>query len=155
MVSTLSPSSIFAISIAFFGSSLQAAQATFVIHKQGTGEYHRPWCSAIRDARDVVALTPGQAEARGLKSHADCEKEPAAGVGTTGAVPTPKKPSSPVIVYMDAAKYYHREGCAKAAGSVTRATLEQAAKSRWPCPVCRPPVRKKGDGAVILNRGRE
>ena len=124
-----------------------------VIHKQGTDEYHRPWCPVVRDARDVLALTLGQANARRLKSHADCEQPPAgdapAGTGTSG-----QRPAAPVFVYMDGTKYYHRDKCAKSSGPLKRVTLDAAGRTQWPCPACRPPVRKKSDGPAVPPRGR-
>ena len=137
-----------------FASAAGAFQGQLVIHKQGTSEYHRPWCPVIRDGQAVMALTAGQAAARGLTSHAACEKPPAAEVATTGTAPAPRKPAAPVSVYLDGSKYYHREKCAKAAGPLTRVLLESAGKERWPCPACRPPVRKKSEEPAVPPRLR-
>lgn len=134
-------------------SSAGAFHGQLVIHKQGTSEYHRPWCPAIRDAQDVLALTAGQAVGRGLQSHVDCEKPPAGEVAT-GTAPAPRKPAAPVTVYLDGSKYYHRGKCAKADGTLARVLLESAGKERWPCPSCRPPVRKKSDAPAVPPRGR-
>ncbi|MGB2713651.1 MAG: hypothetical protein WBC51_05695 [Vicinamibacterales bacterium] len=130
-----------------------ASAQTLVIHKEGTREYHRAWCPAIRDGKGVMALTLGQANARGLKPHAECDKEPPTAAGTTGDGALLGKPSGPVFVFVDGTKYYHREDCAKRSGSMKREALDAAAKTHWPCPACRPPVRKKGEGPAIPKRG--
>lgn len=128
-------------------------QSPLVLQKERTREYHRPWCALVRDGRDVLALTQAQAEARGLRSHEACEKEPpnapAPSAGTTG-----RKPAAPVVVFLDGTKYYHREKCVKAVGPLTNATLDAAGRSRWPCPSCRPPVRRKSEGPAVPERGR-
>jgi hypothetical protein len=129
-----------------------ASAQNLVVHKQGTREYHRAWCPVIRDGRNVLALTLGQANARGLKAHADCDKEPPGVTGTTGDSAS-SKPSAPIFVFADGTKYYHREKCSKVAGSAKRESLETAAKTHWPCPTCRPPVRKKTEGPAVPQRG--
>lgn len=143
------------IATAALAASSATPQPQLVIHKEGTGEYHRPWCPVIRDGKDVLALTRGQAEARGLKSHPACEKDPAteAATGTAGAGSSARKPASPVFVYVDGSKYYHREKCAAAHGSLTRVSLDTAGKTQWPCPTCRPPVRRKADAPAVPKRG--
>ena len=125
---------------------------TLVIYKQGTSEYHRPWCPVIRDGKDVIAVTLGQANGRGLKPHAACQNEPPNATGTTGDIVSARKPAAPVYVFLDATKYYHREDCAKRIGRLKRETLDVAARTYWPCPACRPPVRKKSDAPAIPPR---
>src|SRR5687768_11345436 len=81
------------------GFSLFAFQQ-LVIHKEGSREYHRPRCDVVRDGKNVLALTLGQAEARGLRSHTACEKDPSADAATpTGSAG--RKPAPPVFVYVD------------------------------------------------------
>ena len=126
---------VLAFVIAASGHGAGAFQSQLVLQKGKAREYHRAWCPVVRDGKEVVALTRAQAESRGLKSHAACEKDPAAAEES--------KPA-PVLVYTDGSKYYHREKCAKASSPLTRAPLATAGKTRWPCPVCRPPVRKLG-----------
>jgi hypothetical protein len=116
-----------------------AFQSQLVLQKGDSREYHRPWCPVVRDGKEVVALPRAQAESRGLKPHAACDKDPAAGADKPGDAG-----SAPVFVHIDGSKYYHREKCAKASGPLTRTPLATAGKSRWPCPACRPPVRKVG-----------
>ena len=129
-----------------------AAAQTLVIHKEGTREYHRPWCPVIRDGKNVMALTLGQAKGRALEPHAECDKEPPGVAGTTGDSRS-RKPVAPVFVYVDGTKYYHRQDCVKRRGVEKRETLDVAAKTHWPCPACRPPVRKKSDGPAVPKRG--
>jgi hypothetical protein len=106
----------------------------------------------IRDGKNVLALTLGQANLRGLKPHAQCDKEPPGVAGTTGNGGS-RKPAAPVFVYVDGTKYYHRQDCAKRSGVEKRETLDVAARTHWPCPACRPPVRKKGDPPAVPKRG--
>jgi len=127
-------------------------QPSLVLHKNGTREYHRPWCAIVRDGRDVLALTRGQAEARGLTSHGACEKDPGAAGGTSGAGTASGGSAAPIFVYTDTSKYYHRERCTKAEGALTRVALERAGKTLWPCPACRPPVRKKSESPAVPKR---
>jgi hypothetical protein len=143
--------------VATFTSGLvcTAFESPLVIHKEGTSEYHRPWCPVVRDGKDVVALTRAQAEARGLKSHAACEKDPSEEppTGTGGRASSGSAPRSPQFVYIDASKYYHREKCDRSVGPRSRVALEVAGKTRWPCPACRPPLRKRTDAPAVPTRG--
>jgi len=129
-------------------------QSPYVIHKEGTSEYHRPWCPVVSDGKSVMALTRAQAEGRGLTSHAACEKDPSqeAATGTGGRAAIGRAPTSPQFVFIDGSKYYHRETCEKRVGPRSRVALDTAGKSRWPCPVCRPPVRKKSDAPAVPPR---
>ena len=116
-----------------------AAQSELVIVKKGEKVYHRAACPDIKGAKDVVALSKAQATARGLKQHERCDpsKAPAG---------ESKEPES-VIVYTDSSKYYHRKDCKKLGKDAKKAKLEEAGKKLWPCPTCRPPIRKrKGPG---------
>jgi hypothetical protein len=107
----------------------------YVLVKQGSKEYHRAGCQVVRDTKDVVAMTRGEAEARGLKPHAACDpsKSPEA------------QDAGPQYVFVAAAdKRYHREKCSKLGTPHERITLEEAARKKyWPCPVCKPPIRKR------------
>jgi hypothetical protein len=140
-----------------------AAQSELVIHKEGTNLYHRPGCPVVRDGIGVLALTRAQAEARGYKPHPDCDPDnPSA--RSAPAVPRPVPAPAPapppaVTVYLDGSKYYHRKSCAKIATAkdVASKSLEVAGKSYWPCPVCRPPVRRKSSEPAVpgtVRRGR-
>jgi|SRR5437762_11442988 len=109
------------------------ASTEYVLVKQGSKEYHRPGCEVVRDTKHVVAMTRAEAESRGLKPHAACD-------------PSKAKSSTPALqyVFVEAGdRRYHRETCPKLGKTRERITLDEAAKrSYWPCPTCKPPIRK-------------
>jgi hypothetical protein len=106
----------------------------YVLVKPGSKEYHRPGCEVVRDARNVVAMTRAEAETRGLKPHAACD-------------PSKAKNDKPAVQYVfvePGDKRYHRETCSKLGKTRERVTLDEAVKRKyWPCPACKPPVRKR------------
>lgn len=110
-----------------------------VITRQGTSEYHRPGCPVIRDAKDVLAMRRGQAEARGLKPHKDCDpSQTSPGTSPSGTA------AKPIKVFIDeGGKFYHREKCAQLGKSPRQVTIDEAAKKHWPCKVCKPPIRPR------------
>ncbi len=116
-----------------------------VIHKDGTKLYHRPGCPVIVDGTGVLAMTRAQAEGRGYKSHEDCDP-----ANPQAKAPQPAAPA-PVTVYVDGGKHYHRKDCRRLtdADAVKPAVLEVVGKEKWPCPVCRPPVRKRSTENAI------
>jgi hypothetical protein len=110
-----------------------AAQQEYVIVKPGAKEYHRPGCPLIRSARDVVAMTRAQAEGKRLKPHAGCDPSK-----------TGERPQPPVFVYVAAGDtHYPRESCAKLGNPRQKVSLDAAGRKHWPCPVCKPPIRKR------------
>ena len=133
--------------------TVAAGQSELVIYKEGTGLYHRPGCPLLKDVTDIVAMTRAQAEARGHKAHADCDPDQKKPEGA----PAPSPPPAPVTVYMTDARYYHRKDCPRlkdAGKQVKSESLETAGKSHWPCPTCRPPVRKKSAEPAVPGTGR-
>jgi hypothetical protein len=129
------------------------AQSELVIYKEGTKLYHRPGCPLLKDATDIVAMTRAQAESRGYKPHPDCDPDQQ----KEGAASNPTAPPAAVTVYLDAGKYYHRKDCPKldAKGKQVRSeSLDSAGKSHWPCPVCRPPIRRKSAEPAVPGTGR-
>ena len=129
------------------------AQSELVIYKEGTRLYHRAGCPLLKDATDIVAMTRAQAEARGYKPHADCDPDQK----KTDAAPGQATPPAAVTVYLDAGKYYHRKDCPKLDTKSKPArseSLETAGKSHWPCPVCKPPVRKRSAEPAVPGTGR-
>lgn len=115
-------------------------QTEYVLVKPGSKLYHQPNCEQLAGAKGVTAMTRSQAEARGFTQDPACDpaKHP----------PGEKKKAAPVFVYVQPdGKYYHREHCAKAGASPKRVTLDEAARKYWPCPVCKPPIRKRGDSS--------
>ena len=133
---------------------IAAAQSELVIYKDGSAQYHRPGCDVIREAKDVVALTRAQAEARRYKPHPECDPEQRkTGPSPAGSDAAAAKPQT---VYLNGTKYYHRKDCRRfgADPKVREETLDTAGKSYWPCPDCRPPVRKRIPGSEPLGRVR-
>ena len=114
--------------------ALLQSSTEYVLVKQGAKEYHRPGCEVVRDTKNVVAMTRAEAESRGLKPHAACD-------------PSKARSDKPAVRYVfvePGDKRYHRETCAMLGKTRERITLDEAAKRKyWPCPVCKPPVRKR------------
>ena len=147
------PRSLPAASIALLFSLLAAPaapQGELVLHKEGAQLYHRPHCPVVRDVTGVLALNRGQAEARGFKPHPECDPANEAARKSTPAPPAP-----PPTVYLDGSKYYHRKDCAKLkpAKQVEGKSLDVAGRTHWPCPTCRPPVRRRTRGGSAAGAG--
>ncbi len=130
-------------------------QGELVIHKQGTKLYHRASCPLVAGASDVLALTRAQAEGRGYKPHEECDP---ANPDAPAADGKPK----PETVYLDGTRYYHRKSCARLEatgvsedGKLKSVSLEEAGKSHWPCPTCKPPIRKRSTPAASPGTGRK
>ena len=136
------------------GTGIAAAQSELVIYKEGSTQYHRPGYGVIRDAKDVLALTRAQAEARGYKPHPECDPEQSkAAPAPPGGAATAK----PQTVYLNGTKYYHRKDCRRLDANpkkVRAESLDAAGKTYWPCPDCRPPVRKRVTNSEPLGRVR-
>lgn len=109
--------------------------AEYVVTVPGSKEYHRPGCDLVRAAKAPAVLLKSQAEGRGLKPHADCDPVNLQPDGT----PKPK----PVFVYIQKDdNKYHKAECALVRKDATRVRLDKdAVRGRWPCTVCRAPVR--------------
>jgi hypothetical protein len=135
---------LFAIVAAGGGPLIAAAQSELVIYKEGTQQYHRPGCDVIRDGKDVLALTRAQAEARGYKPHPDCD--PAQRKLDEAPAAAKAASAEPQTVYLNGTRYYHRKECKRLEANpkaVHAESLDAAGKTYWPCPDCRPPVRKR------------
>jgi hypothetical protein len=130
-----------------FASVPLLGQSELVIVKEGTSQYHRPGCEVVSDGKGVLAMTRAQAEGRGLKAHAACDpsQTPAASPGAKTEPAAQGGTTPPVFVYVDGkAKQYHRETCAKLVkADRKKITLNEAGRSYWPCPVCKPPIRSR------------
>ena len=123
-------------------------QIEFVIVREGQKEYHRPGCPVVRDGKGVLAMSRGEAEAKQMKPHADCDPANPRNAGQAqGGGPVPAKP---VYVFTDSTSYYHREKCPKLKNGAKRVSLDAAARKHWPCRTCKPPIRprksKMGNG---------
>lgn len=125
-------------------------QSELVIHKTGTKLYHRAGCPELGDSADVLAMTRAQAEARGYKPHDVCDP-------ANPDRPATGKPERPPTVYLDGSRYYHRSTCSRLPEDKKKlktASLEVAGKSHWPCPTCKPPVRKRSAEPAVPGTGR-
>jgi hypothetical protein len=120
-------------------AAMSTGQSELVIVKKGGKEYHRPGCGEIKDTKDVLAVSRAQATARGLKQHDGCDPANAPGKSADKV--------EPAIVYVDSSQYYHKRDCKKLGKDAKKTELEEAGKKLWPCPTCKPPIRKrKGPG---------
>jgi hypothetical protein len=137
----------FLIGLSLLLAPVLIAQGELVIVKGGV--YHRPSCDVIRGATDVLAMSVGQAEARGFKSHPDCDPSnpgspapPTRPPGGKGTLDKPGKPAPPVLVWIDAGgTLYHREGCRKLGKAPKKVVLDAAtARKYWPCGACKAPI---------------
>jgi hypothetical protein len=136
---------LFALAVAF------PPPQELVLQKEETRQYHRPGCDVIRDGRGVLAMTRAQAEARGLKPHADCDPAQAKVAPDSRGEPGARGAPAAVLVFVDAGKpasaargkLYHRESCARLGKERRKLSVDDAAKQYWPCPKCRPPIRKR------------
>jgi hypothetical protein len=119
-----------------------------VLQKEGTKEYHRPGCAVVRDGKDVLAMTRGQAEGRGLKAHAECD--PARNPPQSSSPEGPARAAAPVFVFVEAKssrgetnQLYHRESCTRLPKERRKLAVDEAGRQYWPCPKCKPPIRKR------------
>lgn len=119
-------------------------QGELVVARPGTGLYHRPGCDVVRGATDLLAMTVGQAEARGYKSHPDCDPSVARPTPPVPQAPPEAKGkrTAPIYVFVnEAGTRYHREGCRTLEKPPKKVLLDAAtAKKYWPCHICRPPI---------------
>jgi hypothetical protein len=137
------------------GPLIASAQSELVIHKAGSNQYHRPGCEVIRNGEGVLALTRAQAESRGYKPHAGCDPDERTSGPSSAGKPAPA--AKPETVYVNGTKYYHRKDCRKLEANpkaVRGESLDTAGKVYWPCPDCRPPVRKRIRASEPLGRVR-
>ena len=149
MVRILARPRLFAVVVLWLAAGVLLAQGELVIVKEGTGLYHRPSCDVIRDGKDVLAMSLGQAEARGFKAHEACDpskaKEPLKGEPAPPSATKSAKPPAPVLVYVDAGgSHYHRLGCKRLGKDPKKVVLDAAAARKyWPCALCKPPIRPR------------
>jgi hypothetical protein len=129
------------VSLAQQAGSKPAAAAgnssAYVVVWPGSKEFHTPSCPLIKDAKGVSVLTRAQANGKGYKQHKDCDPAVIA------------EQNAPVMVYVaESDKVYHRADCKVLPKDAKKVPLdEKAVKGRWPCTVCRPPVRASGPKA--------
>ena len=119
------------------GGQLTTSGSALVVAIPGGKQYHQPGCPLVRNAGSKVqVMKQSEAERRGLTAH-DCsdpgtaERDAAAAVNAT-----------PVYVQPND-KQYHTSGCKRLKPDATATRVEKAAQDHWPCPVCKPPIRKR------------
>jgi hypothetical protein len=143
------------VAVLVFLAPAPAAQSELVVVKKegaGASQYHRPGCPAVRDTKDVLAMTRAQAESRGSKAHPDCDPSAVSAAGAppaavAGAQGKPGAAEEPVFIDASGSAY-HRQGCAKMGGGQRKVLLKDVAK-RWPCASCRPPIRKRAETPLV------
>jgi hypothetical protein len=134
------------ILILLLSASPRLLQPELVIVIESTKQYHRASCELLRkQPKDVIAMNVGQAELRGYKEDPACDpSNPANKRETAPGSMSPSERAARVYVYTAAGDTrYHRETCAKLAKPRKKVLLEEAGKKLWPCPTCRPPIRKR------------
>jgi hypothetical protein len=119
------------------GSKPAGGGSAYVVVWPASKEFHTPSCPLIKDAKGVSVLTRAQASGKGYKQHKDCD--PA----------TIAEANAPTMVYVaESDKVYHRADCKVLPKDAKKVVLdEKAVKGRWPCTVCRPPIRTAGPKA--------
>jgi hypothetical protein len=137
--------------IAVFAGFLPGPAAT---QERGTGAmvvivnsddtyYHQPGCPVVAKAGSKVRVAKtSEATRKGLKPHpacadggSDAAREEAAADFNNQKVYTQKDDNK-----------YHRKECKKLVGDPIALTLDDAGQKLWPCPVCKPPIRKRTTG---------
>jgi hypothetical protein len=109
----------------------------YVVVWPASKEFHSPSCPLIKDAKGVSVLTRAQANGKGYKQHKDCDPAVLA-----------EKDAPPTVYVSESDKVYHRADCKVLPKDAKKVPLdEKAVKGRWPCTVCRPPVRQSGPKA--------
>jgi hypothetical protein len=111
--------------------------SAYVVVWPGSKEFHTPSCPLIKDAKGVSVLTRAQADGKGYKPHKDCDP------ATIAA-----KNAPPTVYVSESDKVYHRADCKVLPKDAKKVPLdEKAVRGRWPCTVCRPPIRSSGPKA--------
>jgi hypothetical protein len=125
---------------------------TLVIVVSGWPEYHYAGCRRLEGVTEnLLALSVGQATARGLKPHDECDPSRVRPVAPTtpslntrkpGVKPTTGQTGTLVHVVRGDVRY-HRASCSKMGIGARPFRLDILAPRYVPCPACRPPVRKR------------
>jgi hypothetical protein len=119
------------------GSKPAGGGSAYVVIFAGSKEFHTPSCPLIQKEKGASVLTRAQANGKGYKQHKDCDP---ATIAEANAPPT--------VYVAESDKVYHRADCKVLPKDAKKVPLdEKAVKGRWPCTVCRPPVRPSGPKA--------
>lgn len=121
-----------ALLIATTGVSQDASSMVVII--AGDKTFHQPGCALVVKAGSKVTVSKrGEATRRGLTAH-DCGLD--ASGGSTG------DPNAEKVATQPGDNKYHRLSCAKLGTTRSTLTVGEAGRKLWPCPVCKPPIRK-------------
>lgn len=121
-----------AVLIATSSAAQNASSMVVIIADDKT--FHQPGCALVAKAGSKVTVSKrGEATRRGLAAH-DCGFD--ASGGPTG------DPNAEKVATQPGDNKYHRLACAKLAATRSTLTLGDAGRKLWPCPVCKPPIRK-------------
>lgn len=124
-------------SVAQQAGSKPGSSGGYVVVWPGSKEFHTPSCPLIKDAKGVSVLTRAQANGKGYKKHDDCDPATIA-----------EKNAPPTVYVAESDKVYHKADCKVLPKDAKKVVLdEKAVKGRWPCTVCRPPIRPTGPKA--------
>jgi hypothetical protein len=113
-----------------------SSSSALVVDIPSDNLYHQPSCPLVRKAgRQVKVMKESEAIRRGMKPH-DCAA--AADDQEDSAAATNQQ----TVYVQPGDNRYHKAGCEKLKAGATKMTLDEAGRKYWPCPVCKPPVRK-------------
>ena len=114
--------------------SQTSAAGDLVVTIVGSKQYHQPGCPLVaRAGSQVRVMKLAEAKRRGLTAH-DCPSPPTAAVAAD--------PNKIKVFSQPGDNKYHTGTCPKLGSNRTSLTLEEAGRKLWPCPVCKPPIRK-------------
>lgn len=128
----------------------------YVVIFTGSKEYHWPSCPLVQTSPGVTVLLRAQANGKGYKPHKECD--PANALPATGTAPdsagggatSSGRNAGPIHVYVAKSDNgrYHRADCKVLPKDAKKVVLDRGAvRGRWPCTVCRPPIRATGTRA--------
>lgn len=111
----------------------QEANSLVVLIK-GDRAFHQPGCVLVaRAGSNVTVSKRAEATRRGLTAH-DCGPEASGGPAVD--------PNAEKVATQSGDNKYHRLTCTKLGPSRSTLTVGEAGRKLWPCPACRPPIRK-------------
>ncbi len=107
---------------------------SLVVIVKGDRAFHQPGCVLVaRAGSNVTVSKRADATRRGLTAH-DC--------GPDGASGPAVDPNAEKVATQSGDNKYHRLTCTKLGPTRSTLTLGEAGRKLWPCPACRPPIRK-------------
>lgn len=128
------------------------AAPSLVIIVSGWPDYHYPGCRRLDGmTENLLAVSVGQATARGLKPHDACDPSRARPAETLKTPPKSRKapakagplPGAAYVYILRDDRRYHQASCPKMGLGARAIRLDLLAPRYVPCPVCKPPARKR------------